>query len=376
MPGMRVPPRIPLPEPAPVGESPVIVPGPRPPIPPIYRTRPKQVVEPDYRRQAERMKRDTEIRKRPVVIEGEREVPVPSPIGTKKRGPFGTEEQGRVIIVGRGETERQRRRREGIRVRPRVIVTAPRPLPPPPRPTLPPRPVPTPIPMPPRVEIPQPEKPPSTSTTSPPSPLPAPRPAPPSSPSPLPTPSPQASFPAGAAIAVAGLGLLLRGARSSQTRPRITNRSQTVTPTSTSGPVATPSPTETAIPAPAPTAAPAAPAPPAPPLTSVMTASVGSRCTPDPESCRRAKEQRKKERDAKCREFIKIPVRAHKKAVCVQDLAKYLLRKFKSKAIRSVRAELKKHGIEMIKKPRRRKIPDIELGGGVEIDVGDLIKGK
>jgi len=106
-------------------------------------------------------------------------------------------------------------------------------------------------------------------------------------------------------------------------------------------------------------------------LTPVSGAGLG--CLPDPEACKRAKERRKQERDAKCRQFIKIPVRAHKKAVCVQDLAKYLLRKFKTRAARSLRNELKKHGIEMIRRPRRPKIPDIELGGGVEIDVGDLL---
>ena len=138
-----------------------------------------------------------------------------------------------------------------------------------------------------------------------------------------------------------------------------------------------PAPAPAPLPIPAPVVSPApAPAPagaPPPTLTSVTTAGVGSRCTPDAESCRKAKERRKQERDAKCKAFIKVPVRAHKKSVCVQDLAKYLFRKFKSKATRELRAQLKKHGIEMIKKPRKPKIPDIELGGGVEIDVGDLL---
>lgn len=369
IPGMRVPPRIPLPEPAPPVEPPVPLPR-----PPVFRTRPKQVVEPDYRRQAERMKRDTEIRKRGVVIEGEREVPAPSPIGTKKRGPFGTEEQGRVIIVGRGETPRERRRREGVRVRPRVIVTAPQPLPPPPRPSMPTPPAPVPVPMPPRVEIPHPEVPAPPPISSP-GPVQTPAPTGMGAPSPVSTPTSSGS-PVGiaAAAALAGLAALLVH----QPRSKLTVRSQTVTPTTTATPTSTPAPVPTPVgtPAisPAPAPAPAAPAPPAPPLTSVMTAGVGSRCTPDAESCRRAKEQRKRERDAKCKAFIKVPVRAHKKSVCVQDLAKYLFRKFKSKAVREVKAELKKHGIEMIKRPRRPKLPDIELGGGIEIDTGDLLR--
>lgn len=103
----------------------------------------------------------------------------------------------------------------------------------------------------------------------------------------------------------------------------------------------------------------------------------GSRCTPDPEACKRAKQERKRERDAKCKAFIKIPVRAHKKSVCVQDLAKYLFRKFRTRATSALRKELKARGIDVtMRRPRKPKLPDIELPGGAEIDLGDLLGGK
>lgn len=290
-------------------------------------------------------------------LERQREVPLPPPGRKTRRGPFGTEQQGRVVVIGRGEAPTPSGL-GGVK-RGRVIVTAPQPIPTP-RPLPPTRPEPVPVPLPPKIEVPHPDLP-APLPKTPPGPVQTPAPTPIPTPSPFPTQTPGA-----AALPAVALGALAWFAASHLPSTLTPQRAQPRT--STAGPPPVPpaaTPRSTPTPSPAPS-----------PLTAVTVAGVGSRCSPDPESCRKAKEQRKRERDAKCKSFIKIPVRAHKKTVCVQDLAKFLLRKFKSKAVRGIKAELKKHGIEMLKKPRRRKLPDIELGGGVEIDVGDLLKGK
>lgn len=301
----------------------------------------------------------------------EREVPIP-PQRTRKRGPFGTEQQGRVIIVGR-EPPPPPITIGGVGVkRGRTRVVRPQPLPPPPRAELPPRPVPVPMPQPP---------PPEPPPAAPPEPLP---PEPPqvevppiASPGPIQAPAPSA--PGGLAVAGLLAALLL---------PRLQRQRRGLAPAATPEPIQLP--TEEPIAPPVATPAPflpgtqreTLPAPqPAPgggpPLTPVSPAGLG--CIPcDFDQLEKTKRERRRKKREACRQFIKIPVRAHKKAVCVEDLAKYLLRKFKSKAKSALREQLKKHGIELVQLPKRRKpkLPDIKLGGGIEIDLGELTKGK
>lgn len=261
----------------------------------------------------------------------------------------------------------------GIRTLPRRLPPAPPAEPPPPR-TQPERPEAVPEVRPPQVAVPRPLPEPPAPPTPRPVEFPTPTPSVPSglpAPSTATAPAPISPLPT-ALIALAGLELLLRDRSARERSQSVTLPGDVVVAQPTPEPDAEPAPVGS--PAISPLPAPA-PLPKTEPrrLTPVSEPQV---CFPDPAACRKAKEQRKKERDAKCNAFIKIPVRAHKKAVCVQDLAKYLLRKFKSKAKSRVRDELKKHGIVLVKKPRRPKLPDIEVGGGVEIDVGDLIKGK
>lgn len=242
--------------------------------------------------------------------------------------------------------------------------------------------LPIPVPRPPSVEIPTTPRP-TVPTPAPPIPVPTiphptlPAPGPISSPGPvqgpvsptstrIPAPSSRTGVGVGAAAAaLVGLSLLLRARSRTRARAGTRTRSQTATPT----PVPTPTPTPLPTPTPVPTPTPFPPSVP-PRLTPPIGEGVGS---PSDKSCRQAKQKRQREKRAACRQFIKIPVRAHKKSVCVQDLAKYLLRKFKSRATRALRAELKKRGIELTRRRRRPKIPDIDVGGGIEIDVGDLL---
>lgn len=321
----------------------------------------------DYEGYEEDIRREREADR---VIEGEvvrGRTPARRPrIGKKPRGPFGTREQGNIVIIGRGNDPHGilvGRDRVPIRRGEVIVQTSPPPLPVP-RPPQPPRPEPVP-----QLPVPAPTVPETVPEAPKPEIEPVKSPRSRDQAAPLPLPSPPVQNPVGIAAAAA-LGLAIWQLAS--TTPRSRSRPS---PRPSPQPVPSPAPTATAAPAPAPIAspAPAAPAPPAPPLTPVTTASVGSRCTPDPEACKRAKNERKKQRDAKCKAFIKIPVRAHKKSVCVQDLAKYLFRKFKSKAQRELRKELKRRGIELVRRPRRPKVPDIEVGGGIEIDVGDLL---
>lgn len=226
-------------------------------------------------------------------------------------------------------------------------------------------------------------------------PAPPPPPLPPAAEFPVPTPSLPKGLPApgtqpgrqptspqpGALAAIGALaGLAAIALRSQTVTPaRVREPRRLELPESQTQPVPQPQPEP--LPTPVPTPPPLPGLPPLPlqeprpqPAPLTQTNQLRVQCSPcTVESLKEAKEQRKRQREAKCKAFIKVPVRAHKKSVCVQDLAKYLFRKFKSKAGRAVRAELKKHGIEMMRRPRKPKLPDIELGGGIEIDTGDLL---
>ena len=232
-----------------------------------------------------------------------------------------------------------------------------------------PRPPPEPLPVPapelalPPVSTPVPEIGPVGTTGAPPAPGPTPATTPLGVPALLP-----------AAIAAASVFVI----RSQLTRPR----SQTTTPSST--PIPTPTPTATPIPTPTPTptATPSSPpsSPPPPTLTPTTPQSVCSPCRL-PEQQRKDDKRRREQKRKACRQFISIRVPAHKRKMCVQDFAKYLVRKLRRTATTAVRkriiAELEKRGVPasrlraLTRKPRRPKA-EVEVGG-VEIDFEDLI---
>lgn len=168
--------------------------------------------------------------------------------------------------------------------------------------------------------------------------------------------------------ALAAVGVLTL----SRARPRTATRispQQTVTPTATPTPVPTPTPTPTA--------------PPAPPLTPVRQLRVESaeKC-PTPKQQRKDDRKRRQEKRKQCKQFLSIRVPAHKRKMCIGDLAKYLQRKLERTLKRAVRkkiiAELEERGVPataLIKATKRPRKPKAEVEvGGVEIDLGDLLE--
>lgn len=100
--------------------------------------------------------------------------------------------------------------------------------------------------------------------------------------------------------------------------------------------------------------------------------------------CRANEKKRREEKRAQCRAFIKIPVRAHTKKICAQDLPKYVMRNLRREALRRARAELESRGVpsSLLRQPRLRrpKLPDIRLPSsptwpkGLRIDLGDAFQ--
>jgi hypothetical protein len=128
--------------------------------------------------------------------------------------------------------------------------------------------------------------------------------------------------------------------------------------------------------------------PPAPPLTPTKTPS--AELPREPARCKTPAEQRKddrkrrKEKRKECKQFLSVRVPAHKRKMCIADMAKYLYRKAQRTAKAAIRkkiiAELEERGVnakELLKLTRRPRRPKAEIEvGGVEIDFEDLIGGK
>jgi len=133
-------------------------------------------------------------------------------------------------------------------------------------------------------------------------------------------------------------------------------------------------------PTPSPTESPAASPSPSPTPSEGLTplTSPGLQSDSDWERCRVDRDRRRQKKREACNAFIKVTVPRHKRSMCVQDVAGYLLRKFKRKATSALRKRIKERiGFDpFARRPRRRKIPDVKLPGGIEIDVEDLLKGR
>lgn len=300
-----------------------------------------------YRREAERAVRDTERRRRGIIIEQRRRgvgphpplpFPVPEPI-PRPVPPPAPGSGGEVM------PPLPRRNTAGDRSMPRP---APQPLPP----------------LDPEISIPKPvvtaPAPVPTSTGAP---------APTAVPSPLGVPTVLPWLAAAAGLAVI---------RSQQTRPRARSRPAPAPTSSVApAPVATPAPAPQPVPTPMPT--PTAPPAAAPPLTPNRTASADS--CPSPKEQRKQDRKKRDEKRKQCRQFLSVRVPAHKRKMCIADLAKYLFRKAQRTAKAAVRkkiiAALEERGvpasdlIKLTKRPRRRKA-EVDVGG-VEIDFEDLL---
>jgi hypothetical protein len=130
----------------------------------------------------------------------------------------------------------------------------------------------------------------------------------------------------------------------------------------------------------APTVAPAA----APPLTPTTTPSATSSGEPRCKTPAQQRKDDKRKRDEKrkqCRQFLSVRVPAHKRKMCIGDLAKYLLRKLerttKREAKKKIVAYLEAHDVpasDLLKLTKRPRPPKAEVKvGGVEIDLKDLL---
>lgn len=100
------------------------------------------------------------------------------------------------------------------------------------------------------------------------------------------------------------------------------------------------------------------------------------------EQCRANEKKRREQRRAQCRAFIKIPVRAHTKKICVSDLPKYAVRNLRRQALAVLRKELESRGvpISLLRRPRRPRLPDVKIPRaptwpkGIKIDLGDAFQ--
>jgi hypothetical protein len=123
----------------------------------------------------------------------------------------------------------------------------------------------------------------------------------------------------------------------------------------------------------------APPSPPSTPLTA--TNAPGADSCPTPRQQRKEEKRKRDEKRKECRQFLSVRVPAHKRKMCIADLAKYLFRKAQRTARAALRKkiieELERRGvpasdlIKLTKRPRRRKA-EVEIGG-VEIDLEDLL---
>lgn len=216
--------------------------------------------------------------------------------------------------------------------------------------------------------------------------VPAPQPIP--VPGPVQTPTPSSAtgpMPAAASAAMAALGVFVISRARARPKSQTRARSQTATPTQPATETFTPP--RTVAPTPTPTPTPSPSSPPAPPLTPTNAPSAQSARAPrckTPAEQRKDDRKRRKEKRKECKQFLSVRVPAHKRKMCIGDLAKYLYRKAQRTARAAIRkkiiAELEERGvnarelIKLTKKPRRKKA-EVEIGG-VEIDFEDLIGGK
>jgi hypothetical protein len=212
---------------------------------------------------------------------------------------------------------------------------------------------------------------------------PAPAPVPTSSP----TSSPSSRSLPGVGVAAGVLAAIgVAAVVQSRSRTRQETRSATTPALATPPQTQTVTPTATPIPTPTPTPVPSSP--PAPPLTPTKTPS--AELPREPARCKTPAEQRKddrkrrKEKRKECKQFLSVRVPAHKRKMCIADMAKYLYRKAQRTAKAAIRkkiiAELEERGVnakELLKLTRRPRRPKAEIEvGGVEIDFEDLIGGK
>jgi hypothetical protein len=183
---------------------------------------------------------------------------------------------------------------------------------------------------------------------------------------------------------LAAVGLLARRRREAPAPSPARRQAPEAAPAPAPAPTPAPAPAPRPIPAPQPAPRPSpapAPAPSSsPPLTPVTPPPSG--CAPcDPKATRREQKRKRDEKRKQCRQFLSVRVPAHKRKMCIADLAKYLQRKLERTAKAAVRkkiiAALEERGVpvsSLIKATRRPRRPKAEVDvAGVEIDLEDLL---